>query len=108
MILLVYFLPGNSIKAVGWFSVFHLDKLIHGLLFFIWFALYFFSGIKKNWGSFFNPRLALITFLFFGAFLEIIQSKVSSGRSFDFMDIAANYSGGLAGFFFGKKLLKKN
>lgn len=106
IVLLIYFLPGNQIKVSGWLSGLYFDKIVHFLLFFIWFTLYFFSRSIKEWEAGFRPAVAFMLFVFLGAFLEILQSKISIERSFDLMDIAANYSGGCLGYLNGKNRFK--
>ena len=73
------------------------DKIVHAFMFFVGTAFAVFSGWKKY--------KAAITWVFAGVILENYQYYLTTDRSFDWFDIAADFSGVLI-FLLCLKLIK--
>ena len=96
--------PGQYIPTTNWLELLSFDKFVHASIFFVMTCLwliYFFKSDKRSLSS-------VITIVFFcvsyGGLLEIMQAKVFSNRSGDWLDFIANSFGCLMGlWFFNKK-----
>jgi len=92
-------LPGSALPSGGLFSIKHLDKVAHIVLF---------GGIVLLWGFFLYQRqkfktrwlelVVLITAgnIVFGIIMEYIQRDYIPNRSFDVGDILADAAGSIA------------
>lgn len=96
--------PGQYIPTTNWLELLSFDKFVHASIFFVltylWLT-YFFKSDKCSLSS-----VIIIVFLCvsYGGLLEIMQSKVFSNRSGDWLDFIANSFGCLMGlWFFNKK-----
>ncbi len=91
-------LPGRTISDSPWLKINHLDKYLHILMYFFGsITLGYFlklNKIQKNqsWISMCGLVIA------YGAFLESIQEWIVTGRSFETLDIIANFIGTIVGF----------
>ena len=89
-------IPGKAIPGLGLFTIEHLDKVAHLILFggfvVLW-SLYYASinTQQKN----FLPQVLTITFIsiFIGVVLEFVQADYIPNRSFDRGDIMADIIG---------------
>lgn len=69
-----------------------MDKIAHFVLFFIFTCLYFSTGYSEK-----KYRLWIIP-ISMGVLIEIIQGVMGMGRTFEFMDIAADAAGVLVAY----------
>ena len=95
--------PGHFIPTTSWLELLSFDKFVHASIFFILSCLWLIVGFKSN-------KLSLITVIFiilvcisYGGLLEIMQAKVFSERSGDWLDFIANSFGCLIGVWFFSK-----
>jgi hypothetical protein len=96
VIVLVYFWPGDKIPGGGFLGQYHIDKIIHFTLFFVWVLLFYWSASLKPWAKK-TENFALLLFLIPAASFEILQPYWAAHRSFDPADLLTNLTGiGLA------------
>ncbi len=95
--------PGKYVPTAHWLELLSFDKFVHASIFFILSCLWLIVGFKSN-------KLSLITLIFiilvcisYGGLLEIMQAKVFSERSGDWLDFIANSFGSLIGVWFFSK-----
>ena len=95
--------PGKYVPTAHWLELLSFDKFVHASIFFILSCLWLIVGFKSN-------KLSLITVIFiilvcisYGGLLEIMQAKVFSERSGDWLDFIANSFGCLIGVWFFSK-----
>ena len=101
----LHLLPGSDLDADTWWAMWHMDKLLHAFAF---------SGCGLTWAIALakqrrlqgGRRMLVVvvgTALVFGTVLEAMQGAWMSGRTFDWMDVAADVVGALCslGVFFG-------
>jgi len=91
--------PASGFNEEDFFE--HIDKVIH-------FVMYL--GMSFLVGAVFKQRPWLIAFMgsiTYGYLMEILQSQLNNGRSFDYFDILANIFGAFAGTMLIYKLNKK-
>lgn len=101
--------PSSEIPSV---TIPNLDKLVHSFFHFVftilWF-LFFKKQVKKR-----NQTKLLVGAVFFSFFfgvgIEVLQSRLTSTRNGDFIDVLANFSGAILAFVFVfiAKQIKKN
>lgn len=98
LIIILLCLPGSTIPGDGLFSIPHLDKLVHLLLFggfvICWgFNLYFRRATAQKW----RRTIVVLTAcsIILGIVLEFLQLWFIPNRSFDGMDIIADSAGAL-------------
>jgi hypothetical protein len=84
--------PGQYIPSVSWLELLSFDKLVHASVFFILSTLFFISLVKKN-SPFYLVILFFLIAVSYGGGLEIMQAKVFSNRSGDWLDFIANTFG---------------
>lgn len=98
LILVLCTLPGKDIPHNGWFSLPHLDKVVHfglfgGIVFFL--ALGYYRQ-KKHVSA-----LMLLIFVLcaacYGLAIEFVQKYYAIDRSFDMQDASADTLGAIAG-----------
>jgi VanZ family protein len=95
LIFVLMILPGNSIPDEGIFSIPHLDKIVHVIIFagFVWlWVLYFRNNQKENKGTVFKIVLVAIAY---GVLMEYVQKYFIPNRSFDVFDIVADTIGAI-------------
>jgi VanZ family protein len=100
LILFLLGIPGNNFETFSFLSKFHLDKIIHIFLFFI-FVILLIIGFKKQ-NSFNILRnhsilIAILISILYGATIEISQAYIFIKRTGDTYDIIANTFGTLLG-----------
>lgn len=100
----MHMLPGSDLATDTWWAIWHLDKVLH---------LIAFSGCALTWaialakqrrlqGGWRLEHVLVGGALVFGMVLEAMQGAWMSGRTFDWMDVAADVVGamGSLGVFF--------
>lgn len=100
----MHMLPGSDLATDTWWAIWHLDKVLH---------LIAFSGCTLTWaialakqrrlqGGWRLEQVLVGGALVFGMVLEAMQGAWMSGRTFDWMDVAADVVGamGSLGVFF--------
>lgn len=100
-------MPANKVPRVYWLNIPHFDKLIHAGIFavlcitaYLWLSHHFASSEKK---------IALIIVLLmaiYGVVIEFIQAELIEGRSFEKLDILADFTGCII-FLLARPLLKR-
>lgn len=109
---MIYFLPAliwmaliaflslmrsGNLPTHNWLSAFHVDKIIHIILYTVLSFLTLYA-LSKNFS--FDSKYflyAIIISALFGMVIEIIQSTMNFGRSFELLDILANITGAFVG-----------
>lgn len=98
----LFLLPGQDLPKI---SLTGLDKIVHSLIYFmlvnLWLCYFY---IKMDFQI--SNKLVLILLLsalFYGIIVEILQGTVTGTRSADILDVAANLIGSLLGIFFSNK-----
>ncbi|AFL80387.1 putative integral membrane protein [Aequorivita sublithincola DSM 14238] len=102
----LFLLPGQDLPKI---SLTGLDKIVHSLIYFmlvnLWLCYFY---IKMDFQI--SNKLVLILLLsalFYGIIVEILQGTVTGTRSADILDVAANLIGSLLGIFFFKQVKNK-
>ena len=100
IIAILHSIPGSSDPDFS-FTFFHLDKLIHIILFML--GVYFFAIAyqEKQIKMFLIPLI--ISFISYGGFLEIMQSVIFKNRFSDIYDWIADIIGVFIGVIFFHK-----
>lgn len=106
VISVLFFIPSPELPEIQVSSV---DKIVHVLIYFmlinIW-LLYVFKKknfhLESKW-----ILLLLLSVLFYGIIIEILQGLFTISRSADIFDVAANFIGSLLGIFFFKSIKNK-
>ena len=109
LIFILLLMPDHNPDYTSWLGKFYLDKVIHTGLFFTqsFFVLYGFIQLDKLGKSkVMRSVTAFILAALYGGILELMQSKVSEGRSTDINDFVANAIGALLGVVFYSFALK--
>lgn len=102
----LFFIPSPELPKIQFSAG---DKIVHCLIYFvlinIW-MLYLYRKLNFR----FNTKLILIlmlSMLFYGIIIEILQGLFTNSRSADILDVAANFTGSLLGIFFFKSIKHK-
>ena len=100
IIAILHSIPGSRVTDFS-FTFFHLDKLIHIILFML--GVYFFAIAfqEKQRKMFLIPLI--ISFISYGGFLEIMQSVIFKNRFSDIYDWIADIIGVFIGVIFFHK-----
>lgn len=87
----------GNLPTHDWLSVIHADKVIHIILYTVLSFLTLFA-FSKNF-TFDNKFFlySIIISALFGIVIELIQSIMNFGRSFELLDILANITGAFVG-----------
>ena len=97
--------PGRFIPTTSWLELLSFDKWVHASVFFILVVLFALAvSIHKQHSDLIF--LIVILAIGYGGLLEIMQAKVFSERSGDWLDFIANSFGCLIALIFYKKMLK--
>ena len=94
--------PGRFIPTTSWLELLSFDKWVHASVFFILVSLFILGIILHRQ----NKNLIYLIFVLaiaYGGLLEIMQAKVFSERSGDWLDFIANSFGCLMALLFYKK-----
>ena len=105
IIAILHSIPGSRVTDLS-FTCFHLDKLIHIILFML--GVYFFAIAfqEKQRKMFLIPLV--ISFVLYGGFLEIMQSIIFKDRFSDIYDWIADIIGVFIGVIFFHKFPSSN
>lgn len=102
----LFFIPSPDLPKIQFSAG---DKIAHCLIYFVlinlW-MLYFYRKLNFR----FNIKLILIlllSMLFYGIIIEILQGLFTNSRSADILDVAANFTGSLLGILFFKSIKHK-
>ncbi|TWP28546.1 hypothetical protein ETU08_08875 [Apibacter muscae] len=85
-----------SIKII---STFYNDKVIHTIVFFILFILGRFAYPHKK------PIIFLVLFSLYGILIEILQEFMNLGRTFEYLDMLADFIGCLFGLLIARLII---
>jgi VanZ family protein len=100
LILIVCSMPQGEFPAALPFK--HFDKTVHFFLY-AFLSLFLIVGFKKQFEfRLLRKRAILYSFLFsfsYGLLIEMLQQFIFTTRSFDVMDLVANFSGTIFGIF---------
>jgi hypothetical protein len=99
--------PGQYVPSAKWLDLLSFDKFVHASIFFVQCSLLIF--VSKKYHS--NENYLWLYFsacILFGGALEIMQAKVFSNRSGDWLDFIANSIGCIAALltFKNKKMIR--
>ena len=95
--------PGKYVPTAHWLELLSFDKFVHASIFFTLTFLWLLVGFKKNKLSLSFMIFIIIACIGYGGLLEIMQAKVFSERSGDWLDFIANSFGSLIGVWFFSK-----
>ena len=96
LIALVSLVPGNSIPASSLFNIPALDKLAHfGMYTLLGFMVFLES--RDQITGFSRSSLLILGLFLLGALIEVLQATVVVSRSAQWLDLAANLAGLIAG-----------
>lgn len=95
--------PGKYVPTAHWLELLSFDKFVHASIFFTLTFLWLLVGFKKNKLSLSFMIFIIIACIGYGGLLEIMQAKVFSERSGDWLDFIANSFGCLMGLWFFSK-----
>lgn len=101
IILILTLLPGDSLKPVLVLPVSYIDKIAHFFVFMV-LTIFLFSDIKRNINNISNVNAFLLVFLiniFYGIFIELLQTLITINRSAELFDVIADALGIVAGVF---------
>ncbi len=100
LILLICSLQGSSIPEHGFFARFHIDKIIHAVIFAVLCVLLA-KGFVRQENSMLLSRHALVisfvTASLYGCSMELLQELSGLGRTGEWADVAANTAGAILG-----------
>lgn len=88
-------LPSSIFKSFSYNSLFQLDKIIHLLLYFVFFQLWALN-LKKEEQK--NKIIILLIGIAYGVVIEYLQITMNMGRNFEIGDMIANTIGCILGF----------
>ena len=94
--------PGRFIPTTSWLEILSFDKWVHASVFFILVSLFALAVIMHG-QKLYLIFVACILAIVYGGLLEIMQAKVFSERSGDWLDFIANSFGCLMALLFYKK-----
>jgi len=92
VVFLLHAFPGEYIPSLSWADWFALDKWIHALMFGS--GVWIFSPFR------FNRYILFLALMAYALGLEWFQLALASGRSFDYLDLAADAVGIALGLVF--------
>lgn len=87
-------LPASAFKSFSFDSLIQVDKLVHLVLYITFVVLWYLAW--PSWKTNYSFILLIIGILY-GVLIEILQSEMSLGRSYDVADILANTAGAILG-----------
>ncbi len=107
IVVVVCIIPGNEIPSPPILNLPHLDKLVHGGLYFVLTFLAIHSFSKQEWINKLKQSPFLFAFIYavsLGIIIEFIQANFIPNRNGDIFDALANTTGSLLAVFVVKKL----
>ncbi len=100
-------MPASKVPRIYWINIPHFDKIIHAGIFavlcttaYLWLSHYYSNSEKK---------IAIYIVLLmtgYGIGIEFIQAELIEGRSFEKLDILADFTGCIL-FLIGRPVLKR-
>lgn len=103
IILILCSTPGQFIPTTSWLELLSFDKFVHASMFFVMSCLWLAFFLKANKLSFVVMISVVLICISYGGLLEIMQAKVFSNRSGDWLDFIANTFGCLMGLWLFNK-----
>ena len=98
---LLLLMPGDYISDSGWWSTYHIDKIMHVIVFSILALTTSIALSKLRVLTDSNYQLMILTLVvgaIFGTIIEFLQQELSVGRMAELLDIVADCVGVLMGF----------
>lgn len=86
-------------------DLFSIDKAGHAFVYMVYVILWSWA-IVQNTEKSTAIKIAFFTSVFLGILMEILQSTIFTGRSFEYLDIIANISGSFVGMILFNNLFK--
>ena len=111
VILVLTLTPASDLPKAAWLEVYHVDKLIHIILFGVLYLLLMQGLMKKHLKELYNRAIlwSIAIVILYGAAIEILQSVLPIGRSGDLFDWLADCAGaGIAYIIFGRWFRQKS
>jgi VanZ family protein len=84
-------------------TISHLDKWQHCFAYLVLTFFWLFAFYKKE-----KKHLIIFCCILFGILIEVLQYTITNYRTGDYLDVVANSSGVLFGFFIFNQVFKKN
>jgi VanZ family protein len=104
IITILFCLPGSAFPKENWFAKIQLDKWLHvgvfGLLAIAFYSVMIRMSLKK-------VLFMLFLMTLYGFVIEVIQGLYIENRSFDMLDLLADFLGAAAGILFSRRYIKK-
>ncbi len=102
--------PGQYIPTTNWLELLSFDKFVHASIFFVLTCLWLVYFFRSNKLSTTGISIIILFCISYGGLLEVMQAKIFSHRSGDWLDFIANSFGCFMGlwFFTKKKSLLNN
>jgi VanZ family protein len=104
IISILFCLPGSAFPNENWFNKIQLDKWVHVGVFAV-LAIAWLSVLINV--SFRKVLFLLFLLTLYGFLIEVIQGLYIENRSFDMMDLLADFLGAAAGILFSRRYIKK-
>ena len=98
---LLLLMPGDDISGSEWWSTYHIDKIMHVIVFSILALTTSIALSKLRVLTDSNYQLMILTLVvgaIFGTIIEFLQQELSVGRMAELLDIVADCVGVLMGF----------
>ena len=95
VVILMHLLPGDELNAESWWAIWHMDKVLHISAFAVCGLTWMIALAKQRrlQGAWRLEQVLLVGTVIFGTVLEVMQGALMSGRTFDWMDVAADVAG---------------
>jgi len=97
---------GDDSHFPAWLIELHPDKIAHFVFWGIWYGIYYvtylkyFPNAKNASDRTKKQRLFIVVAIVIGAFIEILQLSLNSGRSAEWLDLLADSSGVFSAFLY--------
>ena len=102
IVLILSSIPSGGLKSVSFISIPHMDKFVHFCMYFI-LATLLIEGFSRQftYDSFriYPGMYAILFSIAYGIAMELLQAVISTGRSMELWDMAANSTGAVAAHF---------
>ncbi len=92
---MVHFIPGKALPDESWMSEYHLDKIIHFVLFFLSSLVYTQLILRTRHSNWF------LCFLISPLLFELGQSTLTLERSYEILDVLIDYAAVFVFFILG-------
>jgi VanZ family protein len=106
--LILFTLPASKVPRIYWLDIPHFDKIIHAGIFavlcitaYLWISHFYAKAEKKI------AIMIVLSMATYGVVIEFVQANLIEGRSFEELDIAADFTGCII-FLFCRPFLKQN